>query len=273
MRAQLLRKIYGELEHLSRRMTYGFRAERPGSPRGICNICGCEVAFEDVEPSSPRESFRCPLCNSTSRNRFLVYTLGLVLGFKEEPLAMLGKERSVRIFEASGVARYCSYLARTFDYINAQYDPGVLKKRTFDRRKYADLQSLHYPDRSFDVVIASDVLEHVRLYEAALKEVCRVLDTDGVFLLQIPYDHSMEKTVTRVETRGDEDRHLLPPVYHGGRTLVYRDYGRDLLDVMRGIGFTTIYFERELAQLGVPRQGVIIGARNPNFDLASMLDF
>ncbi|MBW7957112.1 MAG: class I SAM-dependent methyltransferase [Deltaproteobacteria bacterium] len=253
-------------------MTYRFRAERPGSPRGNCNICGSEVAFEDVEPASPRESFRCPLCNSTSRNRFLAYTLGMVLGFKEEPLARLKRNRSVRIFEASGVARYCRYLSRAFDYINAQYDPEVLKKRTFDRGKYADLQSLHYPDRSFDVVIASDVLEHVRLYEDALKEVYRVLDAEGVFLLQVPYENSMVKTVTRVETRGDEDCHLLPPVYHGGRTLVYRDYGRDLLDLMSDIGFTAFYLEKGLAQLGVPRQGIIIGAKNPQFDLTSIFE-
>lgn len=237
---------------------------------GKCNICGSHVLFQDVDQIRPRESFRCPVCDSSSRNRLLIYTLGLLLGRCSMPLVSSRPDKSVKIFEASGLAKYCEYLSDAFDYINTKYDPEVLKKPDFDRNEYADLQSLHFNDDAFHLVITADVFEHVRLYENALREVYRVLKREGLFLLQIPYYHSREKTVVRVEAAGDEDIHVLPPIYHGGRTLVYRDYGRDLLQVMRDIGFSVIYFETELPMYCIPRQDIIIGVKAPYANLSSL---
>jgi len=235
--------------------------------KGRCNVCGRGVVFEDVDPVRMRESFRCPVCDSSTRNRLLAYALGSLLGDGDTPLARMKQNRGIKVFEASGVASYCKYLSGIFDYINAQYDPAAMKKPDFDRRKFADLQGLHYPDESFDVVITSDVFEHVRFYEKALGEVYRVLRPDGLFLLQIPYNHGIEKTVTRVEVKGGGDVNVLPPVYHVGQTLVYRDYGRDLLDTMRDTGFKVEYLEIELPKYCVPGQGIIIGAKDHSFRL------
>ena len=53
------------------------------------------------------------------------------------------------------------------------------------------------------------------------------------------------KTVVRVDTTTEEDRPLLPPVYHSdggkGRSLVYTDFGRDLLDDLDRSGMTTSF--------------------------------
>lgn len=263
------RGVAGRFEIPLRRAAYSFRN---GAGKSRCNICGNDVDFADIDPARPRESFRCPVCDSSSRNRFLAHVLGAFFGYGDMPLAHFRKNRGIKIFEASGVARYCSYLFGAFDYINAQYDPDALKKPDFDRRKYADLQNLHYADESFHAVITSDVFEHVRLHEQALKEVYRVLRPDGLFFLQIPFVHKMEKTVTRVEIKGDKDFHVLPPVYHGGHTLVYRDYGRDLLDLMKHIGFKIEYLEMGLPQYGVPRQNIIIGGKGPDLKLPPGLE-
>ncbi len=235
--------------------------------KGKCNICGNNVDFIDVDPSRLRESFRCPVCDSSSRNRLLIYSLGLFFGLSIEKLISSNPHKDIKIFEASGVSKYVTYLSKSFDYINTKYDSDELKKADFDHERYADLQNLHFDNDSFHVVITADVLEHVRLYEAALKEIYRVLKPEGIFLLQIPYNHSREETITRVEIAGDEDIHLLPPVYHGGHTLVYRDYGRDLLQLVRDIGFTVVYFEIELLHYGIPRQYMIIGSKAPYFNM------
>lgn len=49
-----------------------------------------------------------------------------------------------------------------------------------------ELASASYPDASFDVVIASEVLEHVSDPEAMLKEVARVLGKGGLFWATTP---------------------------------------------------------------------------------------
>jgi ubiquinone biosynthesis O-methyltransferase len=46
----------------------------------------------------------------------------------------------------------------------------------------ASLYGLPFPDASFDVVVSSDVLEHLTDLPAALREIRRVLKPDGVFL-------------------------------------------------------------------------------------------
>jgi hypothetical protein len=52
-----------------------------------------------------------------------------------------------------------------------------------------------------------------------------------------------DKTVYRVDTSGDTDVDILPPYYHiagdGSKSLVYTEYGMDLLDELTKIGFET----------------------------------
>lgn len=50
----------------------------------------------------------------------------------------------------------------------------------------ADLLFLAYPDASFDVVIATEVLEHIFNYRAALRELIRILKPGGTLILTFP---------------------------------------------------------------------------------------
>jgi SAM-dependent methyltransferase len=52
--------------------------------------------------------------------------------------------------------------------------------------KCCDLKSLSFPDQYFDVVICSDVLEHIKEDMKAIKEIVRVLKKGGVLLLTVP---------------------------------------------------------------------------------------
>jgi ubiquinone/menaquinone biosynthesis C-methylase UbiE len=50
----------------------------------------------------------------------------------------------------------------------------------------ADLTKLPFPDGTFDVITALDVVEHIREDEGALREVNRVLRPGGVLLVSVP---------------------------------------------------------------------------------------
>ena len=100
---------------------------------------------------------------------------------------------------------------------------------------------LTYEDNSFDLVLSSDIFEHVRKPFVGFQEVNRVLKPGGFHIFSIPSAHPMpSETVFRVDTSGPEDVFILPRHYHsaprGGKSLVYTDFGADMVKVMAGDG-------------------------------------
>lgn len=154
------------------------------------------------------------------------------------------------------------FFAEKFDYFATEYSPAAIAAG--DRpREFADFQKLHYEAGTFDIVIASDVFEHIRRDVDAMREIHRVLRPGGDLILTVPYDHERAQTIQRVDTSGPSDVHLLPPQYHGGggHTLAYREYGRDLTDLMAGAGFSVQRVVLDDAAHGITPQSVFV-ARN-----------
>lgn len=137
----------------------------------------------------------CPSCRSLDRNRHLFEVLTQA-GLPGEGQAVLDIAPSISILRQ--LATRCVYLA--VDY--SPTSPAVLP---------GDLRRLPFPDASFDIVLCSHVLEHVRDDAAAMREVARVLRPDGRAFVQVPY---LEQGKT--EDLAEMDRH--------GHV---RNYGRD----------------------------------------------
>ena len=192
----------------------------------------------------------------------MVRSLGMALNAGGLPLCLWPVRKETSILESSARGPMAMMLREKFDYYATEFDPARIAAGT-DPREYADFQNLHYKDDTFDVVIASDVFEHVRDDVAGYREVYRVLKMDGCFLLTVPYEHSREETIRRVDTTGAVDVHLLEPEYHGGggHTLTYRNYGRDLLRLLRECGFAVGCTVIELAGLGITQQRVFLGRK------------
>jgi len=180
-------------------------------------------------------------------------------------------DKAVRILESSARGSYPVILADKYDYYCTEYDPAKIAEGK-NPRAYADFQTLHYTDASFDVVIASDVFEHVRNDADGYREIFRVLKRGGSLVLTVPYDHEQAETIRRVDTSGKEDVPILEPEYHGGggHTLTYRNYGRDLLSLLRRVGFTVGYLEAEVAPFGITHQSVIIGRKEDHIELLAL---
>src|SRR4030065_713672 len=65
------------------------------------------------------------------------------------------------------------------DYVTADLDPR-------NAMVQMDVSNIQYPDNSFDVIYASHVLEHIPDDRKAMRELCRVLKSDGWAILQVP---------------------------------------------------------------------------------------
>jgi SAM-dependent methyltransferase len=80
---------------------------------------------------------------------------------------------------------------------------------------------------------------------SAFAEIFRVLRPGGYHIFTVPLRWPLPAaTRPRVDSSGPEDVFLVPPVYHGSPTdrkgsLVYTDFGMDLPEQLRNLGFET----------------------------------
>jgi SAM-dependent methyltransferase len=239
---------------------------------GQCNICGWKGVF--LRPGGEREGMLCGNCASSSRLRAVIYWLAKVTGNEGVPLHGWPKNPSVAILESSARGSYPVMLDDKFDYYATEFDPSKIAAGTHPRL-FADFQDLQFGDSTFDVVIASDVFEHVRDDAAGYREIFRTLKSGGTLILTVPYTHAQQVTVRRVDTTGGVDVHLMEPEYHGGggHTLTYRNYGRDLLTLLRDTGFAVAHAWTGIPALGITPQSVILAQKCDFIDIPHLEDF
>jgi SAM-dependent methyltransferase len=137
-----------------------------------------------------------------------------------------------------------THFSRMPSYVMSDYWPDVAPGDEREGVRCEDLMALTFPDESFDLVVTSDIFEHVRKPAVGFREVHRVLRAGGRHIFSIPVQEPMRRvTVERVDTSGDEDVHILEPRYHLGpgnsQHIVYNDFGLDLIDDLGEVGFDT----------------------------------
>ena len=255
------RKEYNSLE-LSCRM-------QPYHPyfEGRCTVCGSDTQFVLKDASSVRETLICNSCQSSNRIRQLARGLLKFLrqrGFRASTIDGLSQEldqQEISIYDTDSNSPLSRCLRAKKQYITSDYVPGIPLGSLLAERHYCqDLSGLTFTDSSVDVVLSSDVLEHVRLYQPALREVFRVLKPGGAFIFNVPFVSSRDDHETYMDVVDpddpEKDRPIRPAVYHGDTlnetgSLVYRIYGRKLFRDLENEGFLVNYERRSLPQLGI----------------------
>jgi SAM-dependent methyltransferase len=196
-----------------------------------------------------RENHQCRSCDASLRYRAQAAAIAWAYGSPELTLTELIEVpafRDLEIYEP-GIAGQLRYvLERLPHYVNSYFWPDVAPSETHDGVRCEDLRHLTFPDESFDLVISSDIFEHVRGPMEAFAEIFRALRPGGRHVFTVPMIWPMPSiTQARVDYSGTEDKFLQPPVYHGSPTdpqgsLVYTDFGMDLPESLRELGFETV---------------------------------
>jgi SAM-dependent methyltransferase len=243
-----------------------------------CNICGSEGSItvpsdaREVDTvANLRETLVCSQCGGISRDRALIVALGGLLG-ERAPLAAWTPRQNQRMFETSGYRGHPRFLPGIFDYYNLPYTPPPTDKKLepIDARVGADLQDLQFPNGFFHVVMTAEVLEHVPDEQAAIREIVRVLEPGGHLVLEVPYVHAFERNLVRVSRWHGRDVYLYPPEYHAEHTLVYRIYGRELLEDLVRAGLAVTHLVLDIPELAITPQTVIVATKGPYVDLAGL---
>ncbi|WBV44031.1 methyltransferase domain-containing protein [Pseudoroseomonas cervicalis] len=236
---------------------------------GRCSLCGWEGRFRRAHRSE-RETLSCGACRASLRYRGQAEVLvGLLGGGRFTTLAGLaegGGLAGLALFEPGISGPLRPWLRRAGRYEQSFYDPALPSGTPRDGMTCQDLMATSFAADSFDLVVTSDIFEHVREPFRAFAEIRRILRPGGLHVWTVPLDPRLEATRARVDTRGPEDRMILPPVYHGsggdGLSLVYTDFGRDVAALLAGHGLPT-RLERHAARDGRVVSVTLVSVKPP----------
>ena len=149
----------------------------------------------------------------------------------------------MKVYELSSRGPFFRFLAREVkDLTYSEYFDDVPSGTSVEGILCQDVQRLSFEDGRFDVCTNTEVFEHVPDDLQGFREIWRVLAPGGVLLFTVPL-HDAERTVERARMENGVLVHLLPPEYHEDnirgrhKVLVYRDYGRDIVERLRTAGF------------------------------------
>lgn len=215
----------------------------PDGYDGACPVCGRAGYFER-DRLSISESFRCAGCQGALRYQGQARgILRAVSRHGARSVAELAAQPGfggLDIFEPGTLGPFRPLLRPIPGYVQSFFDPATPPGEVRDGLRCENLMDLTFADASFDLVITSDIFEHVRHPARGFAEVFRILRPGGWHVFTIPGRWPLRRrTVARVDVSGPGDVHWLPAVYHNHDHLVYNDFGRDLFDLLDGVGFVT----------------------------------
>ena len=96
----------------------------------------------------------------------------------------------------------------------------------------ADICNLPFNDNSFDYILCNHVLEHIYDDDKAMKEIFRVLNKNGIAILQVPIDIKNNLTHEGRDIDNEEVRNKLFGQYDH-----LRMYGLDYFKKLKKVGF------------------------------------
>jgi SAM-dependent methyltransferase len=181
----------------------------------------CDGHFSKFLPYGYRQirnNALCPKCLSLERHRLLWLYLKNRTDFFNASLKVLHV-----------APEQCFYkrfrTLRNLEYVTADLESPLAAVKL-------DIQAMPFKDHEFDVVICNHVLEHVPDDRKAMREIFRILKSDGYAILQVPTDYSREDTYedSSITEPGEREKHFRQKDH-------YRLYGRDYLDRLKEAGF------------------------------------
>jgi methyltransferase family protein len=166
-----------------------------------CLCCDRITVFLSITTAG--ETRTCLFCSANERYELLAMEIKSRFGEKlsEKDVLELDPHSPLRKL----LSRSHSHV-RTF--FSAGVEGGTIRA---DGAVCEDITSLTVADESFDLIISSDVLEHVPRLNMAFSETARVLRPGGAHLFTVPPRAGTKK---RAEIIGGKVNHIETPEYH-----------------------------------------------------------
>ena len=194
-------------------------------PKNInCNICnwsGRRFIDDDWH-----EGIICPVCNSDVRHRLLYYSMNELISEPRKKVIHFAPEFNLK-----------NILNSKFEYTSADIESDKQIDLSID---ISDMYQID--DETFDILIASDVLEHVYNDQKALNEIYRVLKKDGCAILTVPQPDKLDKTNEDLSEISKSER-----IKKFGQADHLRIYGSDFKEFLEKANFSVKIFDENSA--------------------------
>jgi hypothetical protein len=188
-----------------------------------CNVCGWQGA-RFADDRWHRETV-CPVCRLQVRHRMLAALLdGLADIDKTDESSLLGGKDVLHFAPERQLSERFRKTARK--HVTADFD-----RSDCDLRVNMSCMP-EVADASFDTVIACDVLEHVPDDIAAMRELRRILRSDGLALVTVPQKDSPSETDEDSSVTDEAQR-----IARFGQKDHVRMYGDDFAERLESAGF------------------------------------
>jgi SAM-dependent methyltransferase len=210
----MLKKIYKSIFSERQRndvhfFLFRFRAFQYRGNEVECACCGGKFSTFLTYGNTPRENAVCPRCNALERNRVLWLYLTKELKIEEENWKVLhfAPERTLE--------KRMKQLQK-LTYIGADLNPDLADYQM-------DITQIPHKENEFDLIICSHVLGHVPDEGLAIREMKRVLKTDGLAIVMTVVDLKKPKTYESEAIKTPAER--------------LKNYGEDDLTRLHGLDF------------------------------------
>lgn len=242
---------------------------------GFCPVCGNLTIFLNFTDNL-RESGRCQFCHSTNRNRQMaLLILGVIQeikGFKCRSIKELvtntkyrNKLSDFKIFNTETTGCLHNFLKELPDYKASEYlGTEYTSGEVINGILHQDLTHTSFADTSFDLVLSSDVFEHIPNPYEGFKEIYRILKPKGRHIFTVPFYAKCYRDEIRATLNQDgSTNYILPPVYHGDPIraegiLVYVIFSLEMLIKLSDLGYNPAIYNVKNYWQGILGSNAII---------------
>lgn len=213
-----------------------------------CPMCGQTVTVVNVRPDV-RESGDCPSCGAWTRMRQLALVICSAfersLGRPINSIAELAEIKDLTVYNMQSTGALHNILSQLPGYQCSEYFDGGMASGTYvNGVMHQDVMNLSFADNMFDLVISSDVFEHVANPYVGFAEILRVLKPGGRHVFTVPFwDHQL-LDVTRASVVNGNVVHHMEPCYHQdpvrNGALVFTDFGLEMLVQHGKLGYEKV---------------------------------
>ncbi len=239
---------------------------------GFCPLCSRLTVFRHWGVNF-RETGRCVSCGSINRHRQIALVLGACFEHDRRYRRFSSNNLKIYNLEANGAMHRTLVRNKGTELYCASEFLGKDRRcgEIYDGVRHEDAHKLSFPDETFDLVISSEVWEHLHSPYVAHAEVFRVLKSGGRHVFTAPFyqTHVLDETRAVMTEEGGGINYLLDPIYHldpldPNGVLVYTIFSLETLVKLSQIGFVTKLYKVYSPIHGVfGNNGIVIDARKP----------
>lgn len=184
----------------------------------------------------------CYKCNSSDRERFIyTYLTGKLNIFENKNLKILHLAPEKNISSALNKIGFNNYICGDL-FTEGYHYPDYVKNM--------NVLNIPFEDNYFDLIICNHLLEHIPNDTDAMKELYRVLNSNGEAILQVPISKNSDTTFEDFSVTDSKEREVV-----FGKFDHLRIYGQDYSDRLNFVGFK---IERINISKEFPKYGLVL---------------